>query len=268
MGLGSIVRSGINSALQPLDISLARASSLSDIQKRVDNVQSRLEGRRSAFSFEEAQKYELAYADGIIKKDFPSVLAGIEQNKRMGGEGGRHTWFDDGPLWGEFVMHAKHRKCLDIGCGPWGYIFQLPWIERRVVIDPLASAYRRSQLEHHSRTLFTTDIEIHSMPAEVFIPQLSAAIDGCIISSNMLDHTADPLRVIENISRYAAPGCWLLLRTEIWHNAAPDEGHRDITRSITAIDALLSGLGFDVIMTAENNSDQHLSIARVARKVR
>ena len=54
------------------------------------------------------------------------------------------------------------------------------------------------------------------------------------------------MQVLENIARYAAPGCYLLLWTDLYHPGGHDEGHRDITRDPAKFTRKLCELGFTI----------------------
>jgi hypothetical protein len=139
---------------------------------------------------------------------------------------------------------------------------------RRIVIDPLIEKYRSYQLSRMGETVWLDDIETHARSAESVIPELRGAIDGSIICRNALDHTEDPFGVLAAISQYAAPGCYLLLWTDIWHSRGPTIGHRNITRSHAAMDALLMGLGFDIIQNGASirAPGEFVEYGRLARK--
>jgi hypothetical protein len=141
-------------------------------------------------------------------------------------------------------------------------------MRRRIVIDPLIEQYRSYQLRRFGETVWTEDIEAHACSAESVIAELRGAIDGSIICRNALDHTEDPMSVLAAVSQYAAPGCYLLLWTDIWHLRGLTIGHRNITRSAAAMDALLAGLGFDVVQTGASirSADQFVEYGRLARK--
>jgi len=138
------------------------------------------------------------------------------------------------------------RKCVEVGAGPFGFLPLCDWIKDRTVIDPLADDYRRIELEMTGHTFYTDDVKRYSQNAETFIPELKGAVTGAIISRNAIDHSDDPLTILYNFAQYAAPGCYLLFWSEIWHLNGCDEGHRNITKTPAAIEALLTGLGFEL----------------------
>jgi len=79
------------------------------------------------------------------------------------------------------------------------------------------------------------------------IPELVGAVSGCIVCQNALDHCEDALAILDVLASYAAPGCYFLLWTDIWHLHGVDAGHRNITRSAHAMDCVLRGFGFDIM---------------------
>lgn len=206
------------------------------------------------FSHGKAQKYEIRAAKKTIRNNFREVY---EYWKALHEAGGvwrtpDDLWFQgDIDLFDKFVSHVTDRKCLEIDCGPFGYLPTHDWIKDRTVIDPLVDVYREEEMRVLGKTFFTEDIKTLAQNAEVFVETLSGVVDGCIVCQNALDHCEDPLLVLHNIGRYATPGCFLLLWTDIWCLRGSHKGHRNITRSETAMDALLKGLGFAVLKRAK-----------------
>jgi hypothetical protein len=223
------------------------------------------------FNHRSAQQYENLSARGTMRRTFPEVYAAWEREKAQGGlwHGADDQWFlGNAGLWTTFLEHVRDRKNLEIGSGPFGYLAPCHWMKRRIVIDPLIDKYRAYQIKHFGKTFWTADIETHAVPAEQVVEELRGAIDGCIVSRNALDHMADPLAALEMIGEYAAPGCYLLLSTDIWHMDGGDVGHRNITRSAAVLDGLLNGLGFDILQNGADvrDSDQYIEYGRLARK--
>jgi hypothetical protein len=102
-------------------------------------------------------------------------------------------------------------------------------------------------MKRFGKTLWTSQIETHAQAAEQVRAELVGKIDGCIVSRNALDHMNDPLAALQAMGEYAAPGCFLLLWSDIWHHDGGDVGHRNITRSREAFEAALIGLGFVIV---------------------
>jgi hypothetical protein len=53
--------------------------------------------------------------------------------------------------------------------------------------------------------------------------------------------------VLANMSRYAAPGCMLLLWTEYNHHGAADDGHYEICEQAADLKRLVEQLGFEIL---------------------
>jgi hypothetical protein len=223
------------------------------------------------FNHRSAQQYEILSARGTMRRSFPQVYSDWEREKGQGGlwQSADDQWFlGNAGLWRTFVAHVRDRRNLEIGSGPFGYLAPCHWMKQRIVIDPLVDKYRAYQIKRFGKTFWTDDIETHAVPAEHVVEALRGAIDGCIVSRNALDHMEDPLAAIAMIAEYAAPGCYLLLSTDIWHLDGGDVGHRNITRSPAVLDRLLDGLGFDILQNGADvrDSDQYIEYGRLARK--
>lgn len=167
-----------------------------------------------------------------------------------------------------FIDHVKSRTNLEIGSGPVGYLAPRAWMGRRIVIDPLVNEYRSYQLKRFGKTIWSGDIHTYARSAEHVVGNLRGTIDGAIVCRNALDHTEDPLGVLAAISEYAAPGCYLLLWSDIWHLRGLTIGHRNITKSALAMDALLSGLGFEILQLGASirAPGEFVEYGRLARK--
>lgn len=237
----------------------------------MSRIVARLRVFSSSFRHDRAQKYELKYALNLIRTDFPEVFKRWETARSQGclWHGADDQWFHgNDELWNLFVDYVKNRKCLEIGSGPFGHLAPFPGIKDRVIIEPLVDEYRKCQLETLGSTFFSEDILTFATPAEELVGEIEGKIDGFIVCRNVLDHCEDPLTILYNISRYAVSGCYLLLWTDIWHLVPPDEGHHNITRSENVLDAILSGLGFDIIQEGRKIRDQaeFIEYGRLARK--
>jgi hypothetical protein len=228
-------------------------------------------GLVGGFDHRAAQTYEMLSARGRMRRDFPRVHADWERERAAGGlwQSADDQWFlGKKDLWTAFVAHVTDRTNLEIGSGPFGYLASCYWMKRRIVVDPLVDKYRAYQMKHFGRTFWTAEIETHALPVEQMVESLRGAVDGCIVSRNALDHMEDPLAALEAIGAYAAPGCYLLLWSDIWHRDGGDVGHRNITKSATALDKMLDGLGFDIVQNGAGlrNPDQYTEYSRLARK--
>jgi SAM-dependent methyltransferase len=230
-------------------------------------------GRESgAFSHQQAQRFESTFAARLIRADFPDLLTRWQEAMQAGSlwQSSDDQWFQgDRELWDSFVAHVRTRRCLEIGSGPFGYLGPSPWIADRVIIDPLIDFYREEELRVAGSTFFTDDVRTYALPAEQVVQELVGAVDGCIVCRNALDHTDDPLTVLNNIADYALPGCYFLFWTDLWHLGGLDEGHRNITRSAPVMDRLLKGLEFEILKdgaTVRSAAEQYIEYGRLARK--
>lgn len=226
---------------------------------------------RIPFGHRLAQLYEFASSWRTMRSSFAKNYMDWENARANGSlwHNGQDQWFrGDEALWAAFVSHVRDRTCMEIGSGPYGYLALAHWIKTRIVIDPLVDRYRAEQLRLLGKTFFTPEIETHAIPAERPIPHLVGQVDGAVVCRNALDHCDDPLEVINVMSRYAGSGCYLLLWTDIWHIGGAPIGHRNITRSIDAMDSLLNGLGFELLKHGAivREPGQVVEYGRLARK--
>ncbi len=224
------------------------------------------------FNHRKAQRFEASFARKTIRPDFRRVYESWEQARAAGHlwQSADDLWFQgDAALWSRFVDYVRDRKCLEIGSGPFGYLAPCYWIKDRVIIDPLVDFYRKEEMEVLGKTFFSDDIRTLATNAETYATDLSSAVDGCIVCQNALDHCEDSFSVLENIGKYAAPGCFLLIWTDIWRLAKQDKGHRNITRSEAAMDSFLAGLGFTALKQANKirNPDIFIEYGRIAVKI-
>jgi hypothetical protein len=196
-----------------------------------------------AFDHAAAQQYELESAHITIREAYPQLL---------------ERWK---------AANVRGRKCVEIGRGPFGYLAPAWWIRDRVLIEPLAEDYRAAQLALCGESWFA-DVRCITTPAEVLVPDLLGNVDGCIVCRNALDHCEDTLAVLDTISEYAAPGCWLLLWTDIWHLGGLDAGHHNITRSAAAMAKLVRSMGFDILQLGApiRSASEYLEFGCLARK--
>ncbi len=217
-----------------------------------------------------AQRYELESARQTIIAEYPRVREDWG-NRPQGALPFTvdDQWFcGNAVLFREFAAGIETKTCLEIGSGPFGALAPCKALRRRIIIEPLGNQYRDLQLSAFGSTFFTPDVELHSIPAEREIAQLVGTVDGLIVCRNCLDHCEDPLTILQNISRYARPGCWFLLWSDLWHLQGVDEGHRNITRSPDAMKALIAGLGFEVLQVGRSVREpgEFIELGCIARK--
>jgi SAM-dependent methyltransferase len=192
------------------------------------------------FSHEIAQAYELRSQRDWIERNFERVYYGRTKDSAYQW---LREWFPDVYSFDSFLRSTAGKTCLEIGSGPSGNIIYFWWAARRIIIDPLVTQYQQIQLTRFGKSWFDR-MDLIPCNAEVLNADLIGAVNGAIICRNTLDHCADPMLVLENIAKYAAPGCYLLLWTDLYHPGGHDEGHQDITRDPAAFTRKLTDLGF------------------------
>jgi hypothetical protein len=228
----------------------------------------------SKFDHELAQRFEWRNNRQEINSTFKKLYEAVAADRAAGGiwhKAEDQFFCGDETLFNSFVEHIRDRKCLEIGSGPYGFLAPASWIKDRVIIEPLADKYRQAQLNLIGKTFLTDDIQFYTTPAEVIIDDLVGNVDGAIICRNALDHCDDPLAIIGNMAKYAAPGCYLLLWTDLWHlQGIDDDGHHNITRSVDVMDALLGGLGFEILKQDAliRDKSEFVEYGRVAKRIR
>lgn len=179
------------------------------------------------------QKYE----DYVNGNDIPSLQTWLPKKHREA-----------------FLSHLKGKTGLDIGCGSIPALRHSHGLKKVYAIDPLATEYERIQESELGGSFFKWLKAVNSK-AEVLQKIFVGSIDGVIICRNAIDHAEDPLMILANISEYAVKGCYFLFWTDIWHLLPTDDGHRNITRSTIAMDALLEGLGFKKLHDVDPQHD-------------
>lgn len=222
--------------------------------RRVRNMR-RLYYSRRPFDHAKAQKGELESAQGFMKSD-DALLALLEKTedlkaRRLDEYLVREVpyirdFFRDLASYQEFCEGMEDKLCLEIGGGPIGALPLMPWIQNRVVIDPLLDEYRRFQTDTLQRTFFGDDVTGYSQNAEVLMQDLKGRVTGFISFRNALDHCQNPSQVLSNIADYAAPGCKLLLWTDLWHLDDLDAKHRNLTKNPEEFEQQLVELGFRI----------------------
>lgn len=90
----------------------------------------------------------------------------------------------------EFKKFTPQTRILEVGSGPHGVTFFYP-VGRKVSLDPLARFYRKefASIQGGSGTSLVEGVGEDQ-------PFSDKAFD-CVVSENVLDHTADALRVLE-----------------------------------------------------------------------
>ena len=197
------------------------------------------------FNHEVAQEYELRSQRDWIERNFVSVNAHIAPRNAYQW---LSEWFPDEYSFKHFQQQTGGKTCLEVGSGPSGNIIYFWWAARRIIIDPLVCHYQQIQIKRFGKSWFK-GIDLIPSNAEVLNDDLIGAVNGAIICRNTLDHCADPMKVLENITAYARPGCYLLLWTDLHHIGGHDEGHQDITRDKAKFISQLKKMGWDIEYT-------------------
>jgi len=231
------------------------------------------------FNHKKAQKYELEHVVYWMKKNKPLFdkkyleFQNFKDKNLFAPDGDVLILFfnNNQEKWGKFASSMKDKTCLEIGSGPIGILPRWHWIKNRVVVEPLLNDFKRASLELYGKTFFTDDIKCYSQNAEIFIPELENRIDGCIISTNALDHSENPILVLENISKYSVPGCLFLFWSTLYYLRGHNEGHRNIIDNKEKFENLLNELGFKVESVVPENllpQDNKISYGCIARKIK
>lgn len=219
-----------------------------------------------SFNHKDAQIFELDFQRGHIIKVFKERYDEWIRNKQTHGDvldpvklldQWEGNFFDNNiEAISTFVNHIKNKVGIDIGCGSTPWTRHTWTVSKQYIIDPLADQYKSIQRGLFG-TSFFEDAIIYSQNAEERIDVLVNGIDGFIFFRNALDHSEDPLRILNNVADYAMPGCYLFFYSDIWHANGGDRGHRCITRSIPVMDKLLNGLGFTKVINQKPIKDDN-----------
>jgi len=149
-----------------------------------------------------AQKYEWEYTKGHIEELIKDrIVPWYEQRNQIDWWVTepeylrliRPPFFDeffarDEKLANNFRKYITKKTSLEIGSNVISVLLPFDWMERRVVIEPLADKIRKMVKETANIDLYE-NIELYSRPAEEFIPELEGAVDGMLYCRNCLDHT-------------------------------------------------------------------------------
>jgi hypothetical protein len=236
-------------------------------------------GRRSAArapatgkSWHVAQEYELEHAFGFMSEPYFTELFRKYKAGELDTAKGyfnelfvREFFENDVGLFRKFLEKIQGKACLDVG--PCVFTPLVTWhgIGRSAAIEPLGDAVRDWQRQRFGKSVFD-ELDLHSVGADVFIPEFASRFDGVVHCRNMLDHTPNWPFVLSNISAYAAPGCHLLFWTDIDHRGVADEGHFDICPDAAQLRRLIQCLGFEVKRDFQDTNRPELNWGCVAVK--
>lgn len=209
---------------------------------------------RRAFDHARAQKYELE--DSIIhtqriKPLVDAQYAEVQDFKRRGAYGPdaevKKLFFnDDQRRWEAFAASIKGKRCMELGAGQVGVLSRWWWVRDRIIVEPLLDDYQKASLDVFGKTFFTDDMKLFSRNAEDFIEEYRGNVDGAIIMINMIDHVEKPFLIMENVARYAAPGCTLLFWSALYYPRGHNEGHRNVAEDPRKIEDFLKNIGFRI----------------------
>lgn len=155
-------------------------------------------------------------------------------------------FLNDEKTWIEFAKSIENKNFLEIGGSYLGASGLWNFIDKRYHIDPLLEKIY-NHIDETYDTNWYDDVELYSEPAEEIIQELVGKIDGCIYMRNCLNHTKNPWKILDSISKYATKGCTLLLWGEITHRNGGDVGHSDVCQEPEEIENFLKEKGFKII---------------------
>lgn len=173
---------------------------------------------------------------------------------------------NDNAKFEEFARSIAGKSCMEIGSGPMPMLSYFWWAGEKHVIDPLIAKYNEEAIRRGHGDLYT-GIYIYPECAEKYHTELFYDIKGAIICHNALDHCQRPYDIIDNMSRYAAPGCKLLLWTDLWHLKGHDEGHTNITQSRADFIKKIRDAGFNIVYEFDVKERPSINYGCVAVKV-
>lgn len=103
---------------------------------------------------------------------------------------------------------------LDAGCGPAGIFIALHEIEKVTALDPLLDRYE-TELAIFQRTDYP-QVEFLHQPLEVNIPGQAFNAIYCF---NAINHVANWERALDVLTAAAAPGCKMILTSDVHRHA-------------------------------------------------
>ncbi|HEX5478034.1 MAG TPA: hypothetical protein VFX09_09275 [Burkholderiales bacterium] len=213
-------------------------------------------------TWQASQQYELEHAIGFMDAPaFRELHLEFRSGKRNLSAGYRDAlvlkeWFAGSTAeFDSFVEHLKGSTCLEIGPCVASQLTGWDVTSERHVVEPLLEPIEAWQRANLGGSLYEGFVR-HAVPGEKLIDSLVGQVGGAVLCRNMLDHTPKWPFVLANISAYAAPGCKLLLWTDLDHRGDADEGHYDITPHPEDFKRLVAQLGFRVIREY-SDTDRH-----------
>ncbi|MFK0335614.1 hypothetical protein ACIQUB_31430 [Rhizobium sp. NPDC090275] len=201
----------------------------------------------------DAQKFELKHALAFMDHPgFKEWVSRFDDPQFLVSNGFRDKYFvaeffgGDDTLAAEFFDHVTGKTVLDVG--PCVFSPTSVWdvAAKRIIIEPLYDEVSRWQIDNRGRNLFVNIDEAYSSPAEKFIPELVAGVNGAVLVRNCIDHSPQWPFILSNIAKYMTPGAVLLLWNDLLHPPEYLDGHYDITDDPIAFRRLLETMGFKI----------------------
>lgn len=106
------------------------------------------------------------------------------------------------------------RRVLDAGCGPAGIFIHLHETEQVAALDPLLDRYEE-ELEIFNRSKYPSVNFLHQA-LEKTVPDGNYAAIYCF---NAINHVADWDRALDVLTAAAAPGCRMILTSDVHRHA-------------------------------------------------
>lgn len=178
-----------------------------------------------------AQEYERAYTEKLIAGTAePWVKPGIIDPAFFP----PNSRYQD-----EVLAHIVGKVCLEVGSSIQPAITCLTAAKELRIVEPMGQ-YFPEQFK------LPPNAKLYPVGGEEILPQWAGQVDGVIYSRNCIDHAEYPLELLDMILDCAAPGCWLLQWSDVWHYPHADEGHRDISNNPKVIRDAVAVKGFDI----------------------
>lgn len=213
----------------------------------------------------ESQKYELDHAMLFMKTpEFHALASSTHSGEFKMSKGYvsdlmlREFFNGDHAEWNKFTKEISNKKCLEIGPSVYSPLAWWDVASERHVVEPLIESIEQWQKENMGYSVFE-GLNTHPHGAEVLLQNLIGKIDGAIYCRNCIDHSPHWTFILANISKYASPGCRLLLWADLDHHGEADEGHYDITTDVPAFRRLVELFGFDVLREYEDENRKELN---------
>lgn len=168
--------------------------------------------------------------------------------------------------WHRLRDYLNGRTILEIGCVLPPTVALWSWASRRIMVGPSADTYKTCISERGFT--WSTSLETHVRHVEEFVAEIGdGGIDGAIVCRNYLNRTEKPFYALANISAYAAPGCTLLLRTDLYRGE-PQRGCRNITADRASFRRAIEQFGFEILHETPSDTGSSVTFGCYAIKHR